>query len=93
MIWNRHAIMVVIDLVFAGLLFYLAWDVLAGDGTIFGFEGTVSTLLAGLGLVLGLQSLLRAFRNTLVLTGQQTSQDDEEIPEYGYQDEWEQENL
>ena len=90
---NRRAIMIAVDLVFAALLFYLAWDVLARDGTIFGFEGTVSTLLAGLGLLLGLQGLIRAFRNSLVLTGQRTPQGNEETPEYGYQDEWEQENL
>jgi len=88
-----HAGMFIIDFVFTIVLFYIGYNVLAGNQALFGLDGTVNTALGIVALLLASMGLVRSFRGFQQLTGQGSESNSEDVPEYGYQDKWERENL
>ncbi len=85
--------MFAIDFIFTVVLFYIAYNVLAGNQALFGLDGPANVVLGVVALVLASMGLVRSVRGIRQLTGEGSGSTSEEVPEYGYQDSWERENL
>ncbi|AXR76216.1 hypothetical protein AArc1_5015 (plasmid) [Natrarchaeobaculum sulfurireducens] len=88
-----HAGMLIIDLAFTAVLFYIGYNVLTGNQALFGLDGPVNTALGIVALLLAGMGLVRSFRGVQQLIGDGPEPAGEDVPEYGYQDEWERKNL